>query len=60
MTKRLRKIIKTCVPINIYNNYRLLLRSRLVEESPAWFCSHLLAMIQACTHHSAIIVKSQQ
>jgi len=23
MTKRLRKIIKICLPINIYNNYRL-------------------------------------
>ena len=42
------------------NNYRLLLYSRLCEESPAWFCSHLLAMIQACTCHSAIFVKPQQ
>jgi len=41
------------------NNYRLWLCSRLFEESPAWFCSHL-AMIQACTYHSAIIVKPQQ
>jgi len=39
---------------------RLYLCSRLHEEFPAWFCSRLLAMIQACTHHSAIIVKSQQ
>jgi len=60
VTKSLRKIIKICLPINIYNNYRLLLCSRLFEESPAWFCSHLLAMIQACTHHRAIIVKLQQ
>jgi len=42
------------------NNYRLYLCSTLFEESPDWFCSHLLAMTQACTHHSAIIVKSQQ
>jgi len=32
----------------------------VIEASPAWFCSHLLAMIQGCTYHSAIIVKSQQ
>jgi len=30
-----------------------------LDESPVWICSHLLAMIQACTHHSAIILKSQ-
>jgi len=59
MTKRSRKIIKMCLPVNIDNNFRLLLCGRLFEESPAWFCSHLLSMIQACTHHSAIIVKSQ-
>jgi len=35
MTKRLRKIIKICLPINIYNNYRLQLCSMLFEESPA-------------------------
>jgi len=34
----------------VCNNYRLWLCSRLFEESPAWFCSHLLAMIQACTN----------
>jgi len=27
------------------NNYRLSFCSRLLEESPAWFCSNLLAMI---------------
>ena len=60
MTKRLRKIIKICLLINICNNYRLYLCGRLHEKFPAWFCSHLLAMIQACPYHSAIIVKSQQ
>jgi len=29
----------------------------LFEKSTALFCSHLLSMIQACTHHSAIMVK---
>jgi len=28
------------------NKNRLELFSRLFEESPAWFCSHLFAMIQ--------------
>jgi len=60
MTKRPWKIIKICLPINIDSNYRLQLCSRLFEESPAWFCYHLLAMIQVFTHHSAIIVKSPQ
>jgi len=32
----------------------------MFEESPAWFCSHFFAMIQACTYHSAIFVKPQQ
>jgi len=30
----------------MYNKNRLELFSRLFEESPVWFCSHLLAMIQ--------------
>jgi len=46
--------------ILLTDNYRLWLCSRLFEESPAWFCSHVLAMIQACTYHSAIIAKPQQ
>ena len=46
--------------IKSFNSYRLYLCSRLFEESPAWFSFHLFAMIQACTHHSAVIVKSQQ
>ena len=40
------------------SNYRLYLCSRLFAESPAWFCSHLLAMIHACTYHSANICKA--
>ena len=43
-----------------YNKLFSLLCCRLFEGSPAWFCSHLLAMIQACTYYSAIFVKSQQ
>jgi len=43
----------------VTNNFRLLLCSRLFEESPASFCSHLLAMIQACTYQSEIFVKPQ-
>jgi len=42
------------------NKNSLDLFSRLFEESPAWFCFHLLAMIRACTYHSAKFVKPQQ
>jgi len=49
---------------NIFTNkhiqqFQVLALQQAVEESSAWFRSHLLAMIQACTHHS-IIIKSQQ
>ena len=42
------------------NKNSLELFSRLFEESPAWFCFHLHAMIRACTYHSAKFVKPQQ
>jgi len=42
------------------NKNSLELFSRPFEESPAWFCSHLFAMIRACTYHSAMLVKPQQ
>jgi len=42
------------------NKYRLKLFTRVFEESPAWFCSHLLAMIQSCSYDSVMFVKPQQ
>jgi len=42
------------VLIKQQNNLQLY--SHLFEESPAWYF-HLLAMIQACTHHAATISK---
>ena len=36
--------LKTHVKLSSNNKNRLELFSRLFEESPAWFCSHLLAM----------------